>query len=369
VSGGRNYTLGTAAGLNIGVSPDALSNPDLRWEETSSTDVGLDANLFKNFTLTANWYKKKTSGMLLQIAVPGYVGNNGPIGNIADLTNSGFELELGFNKKIGEFSFKVAANASFVKNNIVYLGADKEFLNGQTVTPQGLEVTRTKLGYSIGSFYGYRSNGLFQNQAEITNYKNSAGGLIQPNAKPGDIKFVDVNNNGAIDANDREIIGDPTPDFTYGITFNAAYKGFDMVVLGQGVAGNQIFNATRRFDLPTSNYQTSILNRWTGEGTSNTIPRLTLEDTNENYSRSSSLFLEDGAYFRIKTLQVGYTIPNKLTQKAGLNKVRFYVMANNLVTLTKYTGFDPEIGGGSYGVDRGFYPQARTYFAGINIGF
>jgi TonB-linked SusC/RagA family outer membrane protein len=369
VSGGRNYTLGTSAGLNIGVSPDALSNPDLRWEETSSTDVGLDANLFQNLTLTANWYKKKTSGMLLQIAVPGYVGNNGPIGNIADLTNKGFELELGFNKRLGDFSFRVAANGSFVKNEIVYLGAEKEFLQGQTVTPQGLEVTRTKLGYSIGSFYGYRSNGLFQNQGEINNYKNSSGGLIQPNAKPGDIRFVDVNNSGVIDPNDREIIGDPTPDFTYGLTFNAAYKGFDMVVLGQGVTGNQIFNATRRFDLSTSNYQTSILNRWTGEGTSNTIPRLTLDDTNENYSRSSSLFLEDGAYFRIKTLQIGYTVPNKLTQKAGLNKVRFYVMANNLVTITKYTGFDPEIGGGSYGVDRGFYPQARTFYAGLNIGF
>ena len=369
VSGGRNYTLGTSAGLNIGVSPDALSNPDLRWEETSSTDIGLDATLFNNVSLTANWYKKKTTGMLLQIAVPGYVGNNGPIGNIADLENSGFELELGYNKKIGDFSFKIAANGSFVKNNIVYLGADKEFLGGQTVTPQNLEVTRTKLGHAIGSFYGYRSDGLFQNQAEINNYKNSAGGLIQPNAKPGDIKFLDVNGNGTIDPNDRDIIGDPTPDFTYGITFNAAYKGFDMVVLGTGIAGNQIFNATRRFDLPTSNYSTAILNRWTGEGTSNKIPRLTLNDTNENYSRVSSLFIEDGSYFRIKTLQVGYTLPNKLTQKAGINKIRFYVMANNLLTITKYTGFDPEIGGGSYGVDRGFYPQARTYFAGINVGF
>ncbi|WP_379090975.1 SusC/RagA family TonB-linked outer membrane protein [Pedobacter sp. UC225_65] len=369
VSGGRNYTLGTSAGLNIGVSPDALSNPDLRWEETSSTDIGLDATLFNNVSLTANWYKKKTTGMLLQIAVPGYVGNNGPIGNIADLENSGFELELGYNKKIGDFSFRVAANGSFVKNNIVYLGADKEFLGGQTVTPQNLEVTRTKLGHAIGSFYGYRSDGLFQNQAEINNYKNSAGGLIQPNAKPGDIKFLDVNGNGSIDPNDRDIIGDPTPDFTYGITLNAAYKGFDMVLLGTGIAGNQIFNATRRFDLPTSNYSTAILNRWTGEGTSNKIPRLTLNDTNENYSRVSSLFIEDGSYFRIKTLQVGYTLPNKLTQKAGINKIRFYVMANNLLTITKYTGFDPEIGGGSYGVDRGFYPQARTYFAGINVGF
>ncbi|WP_205943450.1 SusC/RagA family TonB-linked outer membrane protein [Pedobacter polaris] len=369
VSGGRNYTLGTSAGLNNGVSPDALSNPDLRWEETSSTDIGLDATLFGNFTITADWYHKKTSGMLLQIAVPGYVGNSGPIGNIADLSNKGFELELGYNKRIGEFSFKVAANGSFLTNNIDFLGDDKEFLGGQTVTPQGLEVTRTVIGHAIGSFYGYRSNGLFQNQAEINNYKNAGGALVQPNAKPGDIKFIDLNGDGLISDNDREIIGDPTPDFTYGFTINAAYKGFDFVMLGQGVAGNQVFNALRRFDLPTANYTTAILDRWRGEGTSNVTPRLTLQDDNKNYSRVSSLFLEDGSYFRIKTLQIGYSLPTKLVSKAGLNKLRFYVMANNLVTFTKYTGYDPEIGGGSYGVDRGFYPQARTFFAGLNVGF
>ncbi|WP_199140732.1 SusC/RagA family TonB-linked outer membrane protein [Pedobacter sp. ASV12] len=369
VSGGRNYTLGTSAGLTNGVSPDALSNPDLKWEQTSSLDIGLDATLFRDFTLTADWYHKKTTGMLLQIAVPGYVGNTGPIGNIADLSNKGFELELGYNKKIGDFSFRVAANGAFLKNRIDYLGADKDFLGGQTVTPQGLEVTRTKVGYAIGSFYGYRSDGLFQNQAQINNYKNSAGNLIQPNAKPGDIKFIDLNGDGVISDNDREIIGDPTPDFTYGFTFNASYKGFDMVLLGTGVAGNQIFNALRRFDLPTANYTTAILDRWTGEGTSNSMPRLTLQDDNKNYSRVSSLFLESGSYFRIKTLQIGYTLPTNLVKKASLNKVRFYVMANNLLTLTKYTGYDPEIGGGSYGVDRGFYPQARTFFAGINVGF
>nr|MBP8067364.1 SusC/RagA family TonB-linked outer membrane protein [Pedobacter sp.] len=187
--------------------------------------------------------------------------------------------------------------------------------------------------------------------------------------KPGDIKFSDLNGDGLISDNDREIIGDPTPDFTYGLTLSANYKGFDMVVLGQGIAGNQIFNAIRRFDLPTANYTTDILNRWVGEGTSNVTPRLTLQDDNKNYSRVSSLFIEDGSYFRIKTLQIGYTLPISFVKKAGLNKVRFYAMANNLVTFTKYTGYDPEIGGGSYGVDRGFYPQARTFFAGINVGF
>lgn len=307
--------------------------------------------------------------MLLQIAVPGYVGNAGPIGNIADLSNKGFELELGYTKRFGDFSLKVNANGAFVKNNIDFLGDDKEYLGGQTVTPQALEITRTKVGHAIGSFYGYRSDGLFQNQAQINNYKSASGALIQPNAKPGDIKFIDLNGDGQINNDDREIIGDPTPDFTYGMTVNLAYKGFDLVVLGQGVAGNQIFNALRRFDLPTANYTTAILNRWTGEGTSNTIPRVTLDDTNQNYSRVSSIFLESGSYFRIKTLQLGYTLPKNLVKKAGLDKVRFYVMANNLVTFTKYTGYDPEIGGGSYGVDRGFYPQARTFFAGLNVGF
>lgn len=369
VSGGRNYTLGTSAGLNNGVSPDALSNPDLKWEETSQLNIGLDATLFNNFTLTADWYHKKTSGMLLQIAVPGYVGNSGPIGNIADLSNKGFELELGYNKTMGDFSFRVAANGSLLNNNIDFLGDDKEFLGGQTVTPQGLEVTRTKVGHAIGSFYGYQSDGLFQNQQQINDYKNAAGGMIQPNAKPGDIKFRDLNGDGLISDNDREIIGDPTPDFTYGLTLSAKYKGFDMMVLGQGIAGNQIFNAIRRFDLPTANYTTAILNRWVGEGTSNVTPRLTLQDDNKNYSRVSSLFIEDGSYFRIKTLQIGYSLPVNFVKKAGLNKVRFYAMANNLLTLTKYTGYDPEIGGGSYGVDRGFYPQARTFFAGINVGF
>lgn len=369
VSGGRNYTLGTSAGLINGVSPNALSNPDLKWEETSSTDIGLDATLFRNFSLTADWYNKKTKGMLLQIAVPGYVGNQGPIGNIADLTNSGFELELGYNRTFGNLAMKVSANGAFVKNRIDYLGNDKEYLGGQTVTPQALEVTRTKIGYAIGSFYGFRSDGLFQNQAQVNDYKSSNNVAIQPNAKPGDIKFIDLNGDGVINNDDREIIGDPTPNFTYGITFNLAYKNFDMVVLGQGVTGNQIFNALRRFDLPTSNYTTAILNRWTGEGTSNTIPRLTLDDTNQNYSRVSSLFLESGAYFRVKVLQIGYTMPINLVRKIGLDRVRFYVMANNLFTLTKYNGYDPEIGGGSYGVDRGFYPQARTFYAGINVGF
>ncbi len=372
VSGGRNYSLGTGAGESLvnGVSPNALSNPDLIWEETSATDIGFDANLLKGLTLTVDWFNKKTYGMLLRQAVPSYIGNTGPMANLATLRNKGFEFELGYNKKIGDFAFKVLANASFIKNKILYLGDDKDYIpNAQTITPQALEVIRTAVGYAFGSFYGYQSDGLFQNQQQINNYKNTGGGLIQPNAKPGDIKFLDLNGDGLISDADRTFIGNSNPDFTYGFTFSGSWKNFDITVFGQGVSGNQIFNGLRRFDLPTSNYSTSILNRWTGEGSTNTMPRVTLQDENKNYSRVSSLFLEDGSYFRLKTLQVGYTLPKDLVRKAGLNKVRVYAMSNNLFTVTKYTGYDPEVGGGSFGVDRGFYPQARTFYFGLNVGF
>jgi hypothetical protein len=172
-----------------------------------------------------------------------------------------------------------------------------------------------------------------------------------------------------INNDDRTIIGDPTPDWTFGFTSSAKYKGFDIVAFGQGVYGNEVFQAIRRFDLPTANYTREALGRWTGEGTSTYFPRLALNDPNQNFSRSSDFFVKEGSYFRIKTLQLGYSLPQQLVSRAHLNKFRVYVTGNNLLTFTKYTGFDPEIGGGSYGVDRGIYPQARALMLGINVGF
>jgi TonB-linked SusC/RagA family outer membrane protein len=371
VSGGRNYSVGTGLlpVLVNGVSPNALSNPDLKWEETTSTNIGLDAVLFNTLTFTADVFTKKTTDMLLDVRVPLYVGNNGPIGNIATLTNKGIEFELGYSKTIGEVSFKANANATFIKNRIDFLGEDKEFLSGARITPQQLELTRTAVGHAIGSFYGYRSEGLFQNTSDVANYKNAAGNPIQPDAKPGDIRFADLNGDGKINDADREFIGDPTPDFSYGLTLSAAWRGLDFLIFGQGVAGNQIFNGLRRFDLPSSNYTTEALGRWTGEGSSNSFPRLTTDDANQNFGRVSKMFIENGDYFRIKTVQLGYTIPKLMSKKAGLDKVRIYAMANNLLTLTRYNGYDPEIGGGSFGIDRGYYPQARTFFIGLNLGF
>ncbi|MDZ7881010.1 MAG: TonB-dependent receptor [Saprospiraceae bacterium] len=369
VGGGRNYTFGTADQLYNGISPNAIANPDLRWERTTQTNLGFDAKLFKNVSLTLDVFQKITSGMLLDIRVPDWLGNNGPVGNVASLSNKGLELELGYDKKIGKVAVNLAGNVSFIRNEITDLGPEKKFIVGQTFSPQNLEITRTKVGESFGYFYGYQTQGIFQNQAEVNSYKSKDGAVIQPNAKPGDFRFADLDGNGIINADDRTKIGDPTPSLTYGFNLRAAYSDFDVLLFGQGVSGNQIFKATRRFDISTANMTADALGRWTGEGSSTTYPRLVMGDPNQNFSRSSDFYVEDGAFFRIKTLQIGYTLPNFITSKVGLTRLRVYVSGNNLKTFTKYTGFDPEIGGDSFGIDRGFYPQARSFMFGLSAGF
>ena len=369
IGGGRNYVLGNNL-INIGYSPNAPANPDLKWEQTTQSNVGFDAVLLRNFSLTFDVYQKKTTGMLLQVQLPMYIGASGsPYGNIADMTNNGIELELGYHAKINDFKFDVRGNASYLKNNVTYLGTDKQFTTGATFQASAYEISRTAVGHPIGSFYGFQTMGLFQTPSDVTNYRGKDGKPIQPNAKPGDFKFADLDGDGAITTADRTYIGDPTPDFTYGFTANASWKNFDITLFGQGVAGNKIFQGLRRLDIVTANYQTSALSRWTGPGTSNSYPRLIDSDPNGNFTNPSAFYLEDGAYFRIKTLQLGYTFSNSTIKRVGLQKARIYVTANNLATFTKYTGFDPEIGGGSYGIDRGYYPQARSFMVGVNVTF
>ncbi|MEO1586073.1 MAG: TonB-dependent receptor, partial [Bacteroidota bacterium] len=367
VGGGRNYTFGSDERLINGVSPNAIANPDLRWEETSQTNIGIDAVLFKYFDVTFDLFDKQTTGMLLDIVVPGYVGNAGPVGNIATMVNRGVELELGFKKNISGFNVDIAGNVSYVDNEVTDLGPDKEFLVGQTFSPQGLEITRTTVGQPIGFFYGYQTDGIFQTTEEAAAYVNADGERLQPDARGGDFRFVDTDGDGELTPDDRTFIGDPTPNWTYGFNATFGWKGFDVVIFGQGVAGNELFKATRRFDLQMANLTSDALDRWTGEGTSTTYPRLVMNDPNRNFSRSSDFYVEPGGFFRIKTLQLGYSLPLSVLSKVKIRKVRFYVSGNNLVTFTQYSGFDPEIGGGSFGVDRGIYPQPRFFLGGVNI--
>ncbi|GEO07101.1 SusC/RagA family TonB-linked outer membrane protein [Adhaeribacter aerolatus] len=373
VGGGRNYTFGNDNYL-IGYSPDAPANPNLRWEETSQLNFGVDAVLLQDWTLTLDWYKKKTTGILQTVVLPAYVGATGyPYGNVADMENRGVELELGYRKQVGALKLDVRGNVSYLENEVTYLGEDKTFLeDGAKLQNSSYLLTRTALGHAIGSFYGFQTQGIFQNQGEIDAYIAENGNKIQPKAKPGDFRWADLNQDGQITADDRTFIGDPTPNWSYGFTFNTTYKNFDLLAFGQGVGGNQIFQGLRRLDIPTANWQTNALNRWNGEGTSDTYPRLTTKDDNKNFANPSAFYLQSGNYLRIKTLQLGYSLTKETIGKVGLQRLRVYVSSNNLLTFTKYTGFDPEIGGNNmnnYSIDRGIYPQSRSFLLGLNVGF
>lgn len=372
IGGGRNYTFGQdGSALVIGYSPDAPPNPDLKWEETSQLNIGADTRFFNYLTMTLEYYKKVTTGILQEVELPGYVGSTGlPVGNVADMENQGIELELGFNKTFGDFNFSASGNLTYIENEVTYLGQNKEFITTGLATFQSMgPITRTQVGQPYNSFYGFKTAGIFQTVEEVNSYTGPAGNVIQPNAVPGDFRWVDTNNDGTITDDDKQFLGNPLPKFTFGLTLNMNYKNFDFMVFTQGATGNKIFQGLRRLDIQNANYSTKALGRWRGEGTSNDFPRLTDNDTNENFSRMSDFYLEDGDYLRIKLAQLGYTIPKHFVSDIGVQKMRFYVTGENLLTLTDYTGFDPEIGGDVLGIDRGYYPQARSFLIGANIQF
>lgn len=365
VTGGSNYTFGNSGTITTGYAPVTLDNPNLHWEETIQTNFGFDTKMFNDFTLTVEYFKKKTSGILQQVVIPGYVGvSSNPWANVADMENKGLEFELGYKKKMGGVNFSANANFSTLKNNVTNIGTGVDYLTQDAPGFQSMGVvTRTQVGQAYNSFYGYQTAGIFQNQAEVNAYPHIAG------AQPGDFRWVDVNGDGVISEKDKTFLGSPIPKYTFGLTLNADYKGFDLMVFTQGVAGNKIFQGLRRLDVGNANYQTVALTRWTGEGTSNDYPRLTNNDVNGNFGNMSDFYLQKGDYLRLKVVQLGYSLPASAISKIGASKVRVYVTGENLLTLTKYTGYDPEIGGTVMGIDKGYYPQARTFMFGANLQF
>lgn len=376
MNSGNNYILGSGGNgsetITLGSKPSGLANPNARWEESRQTNVGLDAGFFKNrLTFTFDWYSKKTAGMLLSMPVPGYAGDSAPTGNLGDMVNSGIEFEIGWRDSAGEFNYHISANATWNQNELTYLGDDSTHLYGSNHKIG--QLTRGSIGLPFPYFYGYESDGIFQNMDEVNAHVNADGALLQPKAAPGDVRFKDLDGNGVIDDNDRTMIGKGMPDWTFGLNLGFEWKGLDFNMLLQGQAGCQIFNVSRRTDLYYVNLNKSILNRWTGEGSTNEHPRFMFDSANENY-RVSDLWLEDGSFLRARNVQLGYTLPQHLTKKAGISRLRVFVMAENLFTLTKYTGCDPEVTGGNgfgteAGIDRGVYPQSRTYSVGVNLTF
>ena len=368
--GSSNYYYGQTAAMTYGSKANRLANEDLKWEESEQTDLGIDFGFWNNqLTFSVDYYLKKTNGMIIDMPIPSYVGEQRPLANVGDMENSGWEFELGYKWNISDARFAVKANAAYLKNELKNLGNDTGFLNyGISQFADG--GTRAENGQPFPFFYGYKTNGILQNQAEADAYNTQYG----TTSNPGDFRFVDTNGDGKITSDDRTNIGDGIPDWSFGLNFDAEWRGIDLGVFFQGVSGVDVFDATYRQDIASGNYPTWVLQRWTGEGTSNTVP--TLGDS-KNWV-CSDMYIQDGSYLRLKNITLGYTLPRNLTNKIGISRLRLYARAENLFTWTKYWGFDPEIGAGwdndsqkhntQYtGVDYGVYPQARTYTLGVNI--
>ncbi len=370
---GNNYVFGSGANgtesINIGVKASGLANPNAKWEQSIQTDFGVDLGLWGNqFTATVDYYIKDASGMLMEMQVPTYAGDSAPTGNVGTMRNSGVEIDLGYRGAAGDFNYGVKANASYNVNKLTKLADDASYIT--TSSHKIGTLTRGDVGEVFPYFWGWKTDGVFQNWDEVNSYVNKDGNLIQPNAQPGDFRWKDINSDGVINDSDRTKLGKGIPDWTFGLTITMDWKGIDFSMLLQGQAGAQTLNVTRRTDLYYINLPKTILNRWTGEGSTNKYPRFAFDSANENY-RVSDYWMEDASFLRARNIQLGYTLPSNITKKVFISRLRFYAQVENAFTLTKYSGCDPEVSGGfrEVGVDRGVYPQNRTVTFGLNLTF
>ena len=373
IEGFRNYVLGTDSEVFPGATVAGSGNPDLKWEESRQTNIGLDAALLDaRLEVTAEYYIKNTVDLLIGVPQLSTSGAQrfGQVQNAGEVQNRGFELSLSWGDDAldGDLTYQVRGNIATVTNEVKSLG-DSDAITGGGYR-QG-PVTRTVVGQPIGSYYGYVTDGLFQTQEEVDAHATQAAGTA-----PGDIRFKDLNGDGVIDDSDRTFIGNPFPDFTYGFNANVTYRGFDLGVLLQGVSGNELFAAYEFYTLGSGifNLEEDALDRWTGPGTSTDMPRLTVSDPNQN-TRLSDRYVRDGSYLRLKNVTLGYTLPERLFESIGasVRSARLFVGGQNLLTFTGYNGLDPEIGERNgvldRGIDRGVFPQARTYTIGLDFQF
>jgi hypothetical protein len=371
INGGQNSVF-------TGLTQTRVPNPDLQWETTNQSTFGLDLGFLNNkLNVTAEVYKKVTNDILVYNAVPLTYGgtNDGQWINDGTMENKGYELNLKFNNQNGDFKYDLGLNISGYKNelteldNVAYLGIPSSSLHSVNFDQ---EVSRSAVGQPLASFFGYQADGLFKSEEEVNNYG------LQPNAQPGDIKFTDVNGDGVIDDDDRTFIGSPHPDMILGFNINLNYRDFDLGMFFNGSFGNDLYNLTKYktqfFNQSAYNKDSSLLNAWTPENSNSDIPRLSLDDPNNNI-RPSSYYVENGSYVKLNNLQLGYTLPSEILGEASL---RFYAQASNVFTITDYSGMTPEIGLQNYssssrnldiGVDRGIYPPSRTFVFGFNLNF
>lgn len=364
-----------------GATPAFLENQDIRWETSEQLDIGFEAGLFDNrLTATFDYYVKTTKDLLQVRTILGTAGILAAESNVGEVQNKGVELSLQWRNSVGELNYSIGVNASYNKNTMTKVASESGFIEGASWALAG-EVTRIIEGQPIVSFFGFKTDGIFQSEIEVAQHFNEAsnGRPLQPNAQPGDIRFVDTNNDGVISDDDRVAIGSPLPDWTLGSTISADYKGFDFSMLLTGQLGLDVFNGINRPDISTSNRQSRILDQWSETNPSNDVPRFLVLDQNQNYTRATDMVnIEDGSYLRIKNLQVGYRLPSNFLEKFKCTAWRWFVSVENLATFTGYSGPDPEVGSTvtdgninvvDTGIDRGIYPQARTFRIGTSITF
>ena len=381
MNGGQYYYFGAGDALNLqyGASPARIANPQIKWEESEQIDLGFDARFFNSALVVGfDYFKKQTNGMLKDQPIPGYVGKEAPVANAGDMENSGIEIETSYKGSKGEVKYSVTANASYLQNKLIDLGNESGEETLQSSGAGGLgSFVKAQNGEIFPFFYGFKVDGILQNDEQAQLYNQTYG----QNAQPGDVMFRDIA--GATDEDGRSIpdgniteadktkIGKGMPDWTFGLNIGADWKNFDLSLFFQGALGNDIFDFSQRGDIPAMNRPNWILDRWIGEGTSDWIPRVTNENPNSNW-RSSELYIKDGSYIRLKNIQLGYALPGSILKRAAIERLRLFVSADNLLTITGYDGYDPEIASGDYntiGIDRGIYPQARTISIGANITF
>ena len=379
-----NYNFGATGGTDawvMGAYTERLANEKVKWETSEQYNVGLDARFLRQrLSLTLDGYIKSTKDWLVQAPIRATAGTGGPVINGGDVKNKGIEVGLSWNDNIGrDFTYSVGANFAYNHNEVGNIPTLDGIIHGKDnqIFQNAEEFYRAENGHAIGYFWGYKTAGLFQNQKEINDWIAAGNGIYQADVKPGDVKYVDINHDGVINASDKVDLGNGLPKYTFGFNVNLAWKGFDLSANFTGAAGFQIAQSYRDPSSSQANYSRRILKRWTGEGTSNEIPRVTYGDVGNWLF--SDLYLQDGDYIRLQNLTMGYDF-KKLISWKGLSKMRLYFQVQNLFTLTKYDGMDPEIGsfngtdGNSSdawvsGVDMGYYPHPRTFIVGLNLAF
>lgn len=376
-----NYIFGNEEGvLTPGAYPFNLSNPELRWETAEEIDFGFDARLFSSkLHVNFDWYRKEQKDWLVKAPILDTAGADAPWINGGGVINTGVELVVSFINQVNDdFSYNLSVNGAHNKNEVGSIPTGDGIIHGPNnqLWDNSLEFFRAQNGHPLGYFWGYESDGIFQTQEEVNSYVASNGKKIMPNALPGDLILRDRNGDGVINEDDKTEIGDPNPDFTYGFSLGANYKSWDFSLQANGVAGNQIVQSYRNQSGAYQNWTSDVLDRWHGPGSSNTLPRLTLD--NRNYNKFSDIYVKDGDFLRISTITLGFDIAKAAKMKNFFaEQFRVYFSVLNAYTFTNYSGMDPEVGFGiaeggynfSSGIDLGFYPRPRTYMMGLNVKF